>query len=360
MPREIFGMLDGETVETIALENVGGASARILTYGATLADLVVPLEDGTTQRVVLGFPDFEDYLAHPRHFGAIAGRYANRIANGRFVLDGKAHQLPLNQNDRHTLHGGPGGFGRVNWTVIAHDAASVTLGHVSPDGDQGFPGTMTVTCRYRLLDPAVLRIELAAFTDQASVINLAHHAYFNLDGSDDILDHELMMRAHVITPVDAENIPDGSMQPVAGTPYDFRRPRPVRMADSAGSRIAYDNNFMLRRERREPGGAGVELAHAATLASLKNRLAMEVWTTEPCLQFYDGGKLAVPAVGHEGARYGAAAGLCLEAQHAPDSPNNPHFPSTVLRPGEIYRQVTEYRFGAMGETSPRDTGFGGR
>lgn len=361
MPRQDFGLLDGRTVEDIALENAGGASARILTYGASLRDLVVPLEGGGTQRVVLGFGDFESYLEHPRHFGAVAGRYANRIAGGRFVLDGKAHQLPLNLNDRHTLHGGPAGLGRVNWTVLDHDPASVTLGHVSPDGEQGFPGTLTLTCRYRLLDPAVLRVELAAFTDQATVVNLAHHAYFNLDGSDDILDHELMMRAHVMTPVDAEGIPDGSMQPVSGTPYDFRRPRPVRMADAEGRRIAYDNNFMLRRERREPGGAGVELAHAATLASAKNRLSMEVWTTEPCLQFYDGGKLAIRApVGHDGRACGPAAGLCLEAQHAPDSPNNPHFPTTVLRPGELYRQVTEYRFGAMGETSPRDTGFGGR
>lgn len=343
-----FGEYSGGTVSEIALQLETGAEARILTFGAALRDLVVPVPE-TRQRVVLGLETLDDYLNHSPHMGAIAGRFANRIAHGRFVLDGKAHQLPLNQAHAHSIHGGGNGFGKRNWTLLHAEPSAATLALVSPDGDAGYPGTLVTTARYSLLPPATLRLELWAHTDLPTVLNLAQHSYFNLDGSPDILDHELMLRAPVVTSVDADLIPDGALRPVGDTPYDFRRARPVRLADAAGERVRYDHNFFLRRERREPFAPGLELAHAATLASARSKLAMEVWTTEPCLQFYDGAKLNLPVPGLDGARYGACAGLCLEPQHAPDSPNHPHFPSTVLRPGELYRQVSEFRFLSQGE-----------
>lgn len=343
-----FGMAEGKRVEEITLRNAAGAEAKVLTWGAVIRDLVVPRSDGRKQRVVLGLETLEDYLNHSPHFGAIAGRYANRIKEGRFLLDGRTHQLPLNQENRHSLHGGGHGFGKKPWTLLHAEEASVTLGLVSPDGDAGYPGTLNVTCRYVLTEGSALRVELSAFCDQATILNLCHHSYFNLDGGADILDHELMVRANLTTPVDGDLIPDGTLAKVSGTPFDFRRPRPIRLMNEDGTRFWYDHNFMLRREKREVPLGGLELAHAATLASAKSGLSMEVWTTEPCLQVYDGFKVNLPVKGLDGAQYGANAGICLEPQHAPDSPNLPHLPNTVLRPGELYRQVTEYRFGMIG------------
>jgi aldose 1-epimerase len=354
-----FGRTGDETIAEIELGNAAGAVAKIISHGAVLRDLVVPKPGGGTQRVVLGLETLEDYRNHSPHFGAIAGRYANRIGQGRFLLDGRAYQLPLNQENRHSLHGGGNGFGKRAWTLLHAEPGAVTLGLVSPDGDANYPGTLAVTCRYLLgtlpaIEAAqnpeapprsVLRVELSAFTDAPTIINLCHHSYFNLDGGPDILDHDLMLRAPMMTPVDSDLIPDGAIAPVAGTPFDFRRPRPIRHLNEDGTRFWYDHNFVLRREKREPPLHVVELAHAATLASARSGLAMEVWTTEPCLQFYDGFKLNLPVSGLDGAHYGPNAGLCLEPQHAPDSPNHAHFPTTVLRPGELYRQVTEFRFG---------------
>ncbi len=216
--------------------------------------------------MVLGFGGLDEYLKHSPHFGAIAGRYANRIGQGRFVLDGKAHQLKLNQDGRHSLHGGGDGFGKLPWSILHHDAASVTLALHSPDGDHGYPGALTALCRYTLAEPATLRVELTATTDAPTIVNLCHHSYFNLDGSADILDHELELRANLITPVDADLIPSGEVASVAGTAFDFRKPRPIRMAQADGSRRWYDHNWVLRRDRREPSVMpGLEVAHAATL-----------------------------------------------------------------------------------------------
>lgn len=345
MQRRDFGTIGDHKVEEITLTNSAGAEAKIITFGAVVRDLRVPLADGAIQRVVLGLETLEDYLNHSPHFGAIAGRYANRIKEGRFLLDGRTHQLPLNQDGKHSLHGGGQGFGKKPWTLLHHDTASVTLGLISPDGDACYPGTLTVTCRYTITEENALRVELSAFTDKPTIINLCHHSYFNLDGGTDILDHELLVRANLTTPVNPDLIPDGTLAQVSGTPFDFRRPRPIRHVNEDGSRFWYDHNFVLRREKREVPVGGVELAHAATLASAKSGLQMEVWTTEPCLQVYDGFKVNLPVKGLGSASYSANAGICLEPQHAPDSPNLPHLPSTVLRPGELYRQVTEYRFG---------------
>ncbi len=306
----------------------------------------MPRPDGGLQRVVLGLPDLADYPTHSPHMGAIAGRYANRIGHGRFTLDGATYQLPLNQDGRHSLHGGGHGFGKRPWTLVHHDESSATLALVSPDGDAGYPGTLRCWCRYSLVGDATLRIELSATTDASTIVNLAHHSYFRLDDSQDILDHTLEVRANLMTPVDADSIPDGALVPVAGTPFDFRRTRPIRFIEADGSRFRYDHNYILRRDRREPSVAeGLELAHAATLRSERSGLAMQLWTTEPALQVYDGWKLNTAVAGLDGRPYGPSAGIALESQHAPDSPNLPHLPSTVLRPGEVYRQVSEYRFG---------------
>ncbi|MCO4053994.1 MAG: galactose mutarotase [Bosea sp.] len=338
-------LVDGHPIREVTIRSAAGASATIMEWGAVVRDMSVPA-DGKPQRVVLGFETLDHYLRHSPHFGAIAGRFANRIEGGRFTLDGQPHQLKLNQDGRHSLHGGGDGFGKRPWTILHHDAASVTLALLSPDGDHGYPGALTVLCRYTLAEPATLRVELTATTDAPTIVNLCHHSYFNLDGSADILDHELELRANLMTPVDGDLIPSGEVASVAATPFDFRKPRPVRRLNPDGSRHWYDHNFILRRDRREASSMpGLEVAHAATLRSLRNGLAMQVWTTEPAIQLYDGFKMGTPVPGLTGAPYGAAAGLCLEPQHVPDSPNLPHFPSTVLRPGEVYRQVTEYRFG---------------
>ena len=346
MAISVFGTLaDGTPIREVTLRSAAGAEMKVMEWGAVVRDLVVPGPAGP-QRVVLGFADLDSYLKHSPHFGAIAGRFANRIGGGRFVLDGKVIQLPLNQDGRHSLHGGGNGFGKRPWTILGHDAASVTLGLVSPDGDHGYPGALTVTCRYTLAEPATLRVELSATTDAPTIVNLAQHSYFNLDGTADILDHELEVRANLITPVDGDLIPDGSLAYVTGTPFDFRRSRPIRLTNADGTRHWYDHNFMLRRDRCEASAAGgPEIAHAATLRSAKSGLGMEVWTSEPALQVYDGFKTNTPVAGLDGKLYGPSAGLCLEAQHVPDSPNLPHFPTTVLRPGSVNRQVTEYRFG---------------
>ncbi len=213
------------------------------------------------------------------------------------------------------------------------------------DGEAGYPGTLVTACTYRL-NGATLRIELSASADRATPVNLCHHSYFNLDGSGTILDHDLELAADFYTPSDSDWVPTGEILAVAHTPFDFRSARPIRLMDDAGERVRYDHNYVLRRSRLEPSGiAHLPLAHAATLSSRKSGLAMEVWTTEPGVQAYDGFKVNLPVPGHDGATYGPNAGLCLEPQHFPDSPNLAHFPSTILRPGETYRQVTEYRFG---------------
>jgi aldose 1-epimerase len=236
----------------------------------------------------------------------------------------------------HTLHGGAHGFSKRPWSVVTCDSRSVTLALVSEDGDMGFPGRVIATCTYVLLEPATLHIAYTATTEKATPINLAHHSYFNLDGEPDILDHHLLIAADFYTPTDEDLIPTGEILSVAGGPYDFRIDRPIRFDTPAGP-FRYDTNFVLRSANL--------LGHAATAWSPKSGVTMETWTTEPGLQFYDSAKLAPPVPGLGGVRYGANAGFCLEAQRFPDSVNKPHFPSTILRPGEVYRQTTEYRFG---------------
>ena len=345
----IFGKLpDGTEIREAHLATASGCRARILELGATLRDLVVPLPGDASQRVVLGFETLETYDGRSHHAGAILGRYGNRVARGRFSLDGVSYQLALNEKGTHSLHSGPDGFDRRAWRIVAHAEDRVTLALFSPAGDQGFPGALNVWCRYQLRDPATLALELTATTDATTIVNLAHHPYFNLDGSEDARDHELMIPADFITPSDRELIPTGEIISVAGTPYDFRAMRRVRHVPAGATEaFGYDTNFVLRRSGLA-GRYGEALAHAATLASSITGLALELWTSAPGLQLFDGHDMTFAALGLGGRRYGEGAGIALEAQHFPDSANHPHFPSTVLRPGEILRQCTEYRFHHIG------------
>jgi aldose 1-epimerase len=338
----VIGEFEGRPVEEIALSNAAGATARIMTWGAVVRDMHVP-HKGKQQRVVLGFDSFDPYPQHSPHFGAIAGRFANRINKGNFKLDGRKVQVTLNQNDppgpggtpKHHLHGGRNGFGKRLWTILKTSGSSVTLGLISPDGDEGYPGTLTATCTYTLVEPATLRVELSATTDKATIINLAHHSYFNLDGSADIKDHILMLDSAFRTPTDKDLIPTGEIVAVAKTPYDYRKPKPMgQITDS--ERVRFDGNFV-----RSNAGFG----RCARVESPINGLTLECWTDQPAVQFYDGAKIAVQPKGLGGVTYGAHAGFCLEPQVYPDSPNKPHFTHCELWPGEVYTQLTEYRFG---------------
>ena len=347
MTMRVFGEVDGRPVHEVTLRSEAGAEAKVIGWGAVLRDLVVPAGEGRLQRVVLGLNSVEDYIRHSPYFGAIAGRYGNRIREGRFRLGDSVHQLSINDG-HNSLHGGARGFSHQPWQLAALDNSAAALTLMSPDGDQGYPGNLTVSCIYRLLG-LTLRVELTAATDAETPVNLCQHSYFNLDGAPSILDHNLHLAADFYTPTDAELIPTGEVRAVAGTPYDFRASRPVRFADETGQPFRYDTNFALRRDRLAPSGVdGRMLAHAATLVSGASGVAMEVWTTELGLQFYNGWMLDVPVPGLSGHPYGAHAGLCLEPQYFPDSPNRPHFPFTFLRPGSAYRQITEYRFASAG------------
>jgi aldose 1-epimerase len=343
----IIGQFEGQPVEEIVLKNTTGAIARIMTWGAVVRDLQVPVPGSSDlQRVVLGFDGFEPYPQHSPHFGAIAGRYANRINRGRFKLDGKTVQLTLNQNDppgpggtpKHHLHGGKAGFGKRLWRIAAQTTDSVTLVCVSPDGDEGYPGTLLASCTYTLAatiaSPATLRVDLTATTDKPTIVNLAQHSYFNLDGSADIKDHILTLDAAFRTPVDTDLIPTGEILAVARTPHDFRKPRSMGVFKS-GERLRFDDNFI-----RSKSGFG----RCARVESKTNGLVLECWTDQPAVQFYDGAKIAVQPKGLGGVSYGAHAGFCLEPQIFPDSPNRPHFTNAELWPGEVYSQLTEYRF----------------
>ena len=334
MSAKTFGHIGDSPVLEVEIGSRAGARAKILTYGAVVRDLLAPTDDGL-QRVVLGLNSIEDYVQHSPSFGAVPGRYANRIAHGRFFIDGVAHYLERRPGEKHTLHGGPQGFGKRIWKLGEHTESSVSLSLVSEDGDMGFPGEMRATCVYRFLEPATLRVELTAVTDKPTIVNLTQHAYFNLDGSPDILDHELEVGAEFYTPTDADLIPTGEIRTVAGSAYDFRSPRAIR--NDAG--VAYDTNFVVARAP-DPDG----LAFVARLRSPKNRLALELHSTEPGVQVYDSAKLNCPVPGLDGAHYGAHAGLCMEPQAFPDSPNRRHFTDTVLRPDQEYRHVSEFRF----------------
>jgi aldose 1-epimerase len=338
---EPFGNLpDGSAVELYTLKSAV-LEARILTYGGILVSLKTPDRHGQSADVVLGFDSLAPYATNPAYFGAVVGRYANRIAHARFSLDGKPYSLFKNDGD-NTLHGGKRGFDKVVWKARRIDNG-VELTYVSPDGDEGYPGALTTSVQYTLTGNA-LRIEASATTDKPTVVNLSYHSYFNLagQGRGDILHHELKINASRYTPVDATLIPTGELASVAGTPFDFRKPTAV------GVRIA-DDNEQLKRGRgydhnwvldAPPG----ELATAAEVFEPSSGRVLEVLTDQPGLQFYTGNFLDGSLTGKAGRVYQKRYALCLETQHFPDSPNHANFPSTELRPGQRYHTVTVYRF----------------
>jgi len=347
-----LGLLpDGREVTEYTLDNGRGLRLSAMNYGGIVTALQVPDRHGHSANVVLGLPTLADYVARNPHFGTIVGRYANRIAAGRFVLDGDAFQLPLNDGP-HTLHGGTKGFGARWWdiTPVPADAlgnVALVLRYTSADGEEGHAGTLQVEVRYTLGADGCWRIDYQARTDRPTVLNLSHHDYFNLAGSGSVLDHELMLPASRYTPVDATLIPTG-IADVAGTPFDFRTPTRI------GARIrapheqlvrarGYDHNWVLDAERERPG-TPTGLALAARLSHAASGRVMEVHTTEPGVQFYSGNFLDGTLVGSHGEVVRQGDGLCLETQHFPDSPNRPEFPSTVLRPGEVFTSRTEHRF----------------
>jgi aldose 1-epimerase len=309
----------------------GTLKARVLDYGATLADLRL---EGWPHPLVLGLADLEAYRDADHYAGAIIGRFANRIAGGRARVAGRDLALPLAAEGNH-LHGGATGFARQCWTVADRTADAVTLTLVSPDGHEGYPGTLAVELRYALAG-AALRIEMAATTDTPTLCNLCHHPYFDLSGEGDVAGHGLRIAADAMLPARDNLVPTGEIRPVAGTQYDFRAARPI---GTARPEPGYNNTYCLAFQ------ASVEPRFAARLA-YPGRPALEVWTNQPGLHLYDGYKLRDGLAGLDGRRYGPGAGLCLEAQNWPDSPNHPHFPQALLMPGETYRHVTEYRLSA--------------
>jgi len=334
MAIERFGSVGGKDVLQVTLTGSDGAEMRVLTWGAVIRDLVVPTAKGP-QGVLLGLDSIEDYVDHSPYFGAVVGRVANRIGGAEFVLNGETFKLDANEG-ANQLHGGSMGFGTRLWSIVDDSETSVTLSLVSEDGDMGYPGRLVTTCTYTLL-PGTVRIELSAVADRPTPVNLTTHGYFNLDGSADILAHHLMIAADYITPTYSDLIPTGEIRRVENTPYDFTRLRPIGTAEFLQDRTIYDTNFVLR------GPYGV-LRQAAILTSPKNGLSMELWTTEPGVQFYAGHLIKMPVSGLKGAHYGPHAGLCLEPQRFPDSPNKAHFPSSVLQPGQVSKQVSEFRF----------------
>ena len=339
-----YGRTDaGTEVHRVSL---GDAALRvsILTFGGVVERIDVPDRDGHAANVVLGLDSLDGYQHRSPHFGALPGRFANRIAGGRFVLDGTEYRLVCNDGP-NALHGGPHGFGKQVWSIEDSGERHVTLGLLSPDGDEGYPGALNVRVTYTVDGPE-LRLDYKAWTDKPTVLNLTNHSYFNLagEGSGDVLGHLLLAEADAFLPVTESSIPTGEIRPVAGTPFDFRTPTPI------GSRIreadpqilhgqGYDHTWVLR--------PGVGLRQAVRLHEPASGRVLEVLTTQPGVQVYTGNQLTGTLAGPSGRSYRQGDAVCFETQHFPDSPNQPAFPSTVLRPGEEFTSATVFRFTAL-------------
>jgi aldose 1-epimerase len=345
--REPFGTLpDGEKVEAVALAGRGAIRARILTYGASIQSLLAPDRDGALADVALGHATLAPYLDRPHYMGSTVGRVANRIAGGRFTLDGRDYRVPVN-NGPNSLHGGAVGFDKRNWELLRSDATSAVLRLVSVDGDQGYPGTLTVTATYSLGGENELSVEYVATTDRTTIVNLSNHAYWNLAGEgapQGAMGHLLTIPADHYLPTDATAIPTGELRPVEGTPFDFRSPRPIaeRIRDAADEQLrlgrGYDHNMVVAREMsREPR----LLARAEDPASGR---AMDLLSNQPGVQFYSGNFLDATISGKAGRFYRMGDAIVLEPQMFPDTPNRPAFGSLRLEPGDTYRNVIAWRF----------------
>lgn len=335
----------GESVELYTLSRAGAPTVAITNLGGYIVSMLAPDRSGRLADVTLGYSGLPGYLADSSYFGCLVGRYANRIAKAAFTLDGKRYALAANDGP-NTLHGGPTGFCRRVWTAKVKsgtDGDALELTYVSRDGEEGYPGTLTATVVYSLREDGGLVLDYTATSDAPTVVNLTNHAYFNLagEGEGTILDHELQLESDAFTPVDATLIPTGELRPVAGTPFDFRKPLAIgARIDAADEQIrfgkGYDHNFVLR-------GAAGTLRLAARVVEKKSGRQLDVLTTEPGVQFYTGNFLDGKVTGKSGKPYVKRGAFCLETQHYPDSPNQATFPSAVLRPGQVYRHTTVYR-----------------
>lgn len=341
---------DGTEVDLYTLTNKNGLEAKISNYGGIVVSLMTPDKNGKMEDIVLGYDSLSGYLTQSPYFGAIVGRYANRIASGKFELNGKTYQLAKNDGQNH-LHGGNKGFDKVVWeaaldTTAGH--ADLNLTYVSMDGEEGYPGNLEVRVVYALTDANELKITYLATTDKQTPVNLTHHGYFNLTGNAkrDILSHELSINSNGFLPVDGGLIPTGGLRALPGSPFDFRKPKPIGNDinfDDIQLKLGkgYDHNWILNKDKSKSLN---EIAEAATLHDPESGRYMEVWTTEPGIQFYSGNYLDGTITGKGGAVYKQRWGLCLETQHFPDSPNHLHYPSTILLPGDRYESTTIYRF----------------
>lgn len=337
---------DGIMADIYTLVNSHGFEVCITNYGGIVTAIKTPDRYGDWGDIVLGYDTLEEYIRHSPYFGCIVGRFANRIARGRFTLDGVKYILAQNDGENH-LHGGLKGFDKAVWKVetsMNADGPSLTLTHRSPDGEEGYPGNLDVTVTYSLTGANELCIDYEAVTDRATVLNLTNHSYFNLAGAEagNILGHELTINADTFTPIDGTLIPTGELSPVAGTPLDFTRPRIIgdridNDNDQLKFGLGYDHNWVLMPSEKS-------LKFAARVFEPGSGRVMEVFTTEPGMQFYSGNFLDGTFIGKMGKVYNKRDGFCLETQHFPDSSNKPQFPSTVLRPGERYTQTTVFRF----------------
>ena len=342
---------DGRPVELFTLTNAHGIEVRLTNYGGIITSLRTPDRSGRFDDIVLGYDSLSGYLHDSEYFGAIVGRYGNRIAKGRFTLDGATYRLAVN-NGPNSLHGGIRGFDKVVWTAEpfrSDGTEGVALDYTSADMEEGYPGTLRTRVTYTLTDDNRLIVDYQATSDKPTPINLTQHSYWNLagDGSRDILAHVLTINADSMTPVDTTLIPTGEISPVAGTPFDFRTPTPIgaRIDQRQNMQIhyggGYDHNFVLNR-----GGAAADsLVHAAHVAEPSTGRTLDIFTTEPGIQFYSGNFLDGTITGKAGHIYKYRYGLALETQHYPDSPNHPNFPSTILRPGQQSRSRTVFAFG---------------
>jgi aldose 1-epimerase len=349
--RSVFGkMPDGQEVQLYTLTNGNGMQVAITNYGARIVSILAPARSGRMADVVLGFDNLPDYVKYNTYFGALVGRYANRIGGAKFTLDGKVYHLPVN-NGPNSLHGGIKGFDKRYWTAeeVQGDEPSLVMTYSSKDGEEGYPGNMQTKVVYTLAKDNSLKIDYSATTDKDTVINLTNHSYFNLagEGNGDILKQVLMINSSRITPVDANQIPTGKIMDVTGTPFDFRKPTPIGARineDNPQLKIGkgYDINYILDRK-----GPGLELA--ARAYDPESGRELEVYTTEPGVQLYSGNFLDGSIHGKGGRAYGSRSAFCLETQHYPDSPNHPDFPTTELKPGQTFSQVTVFKFTTTSE-----------
>ncbi len=340
---------DGANVEIYTLQNRDGMTAKVMTYGAIVTSVNTKDRGGNFADVVLGFDNLDAYLKGHPFFGAIAGRYANRIAKGAFKLDGKPYTLFVN-NGPNSLHGGKEGFDKKVWRakpVKSKFGPAVKFDYLSKDGEEGYPGTLRVSVTYTLTSDNALRIDYTAQTDRATPVNLTNHSYFNLAGKGDILDHQMQINAEFYTPVDATSIPTGEIKSVLNTPFNFLTMHKIgdQILNVPGEAGGYDHNYVLNTR-------GSLAVYAVEVRENTTGRRMTMYTTEPGVQFYTGNFLDGSLTGKGGIVYAKQSAFCLEAQHYPDSPNHPKFPSTILRPGKTYRQTTLYKFGVFSASAP--------